>query len=263
MNRPRLSGAAGRSSSANSSFTRRGSEIINNANSNPTVGLFASAFHQAEEEAAPTNPVNVNVNDIPRASIRVANAELNYAIAHMDQADSQNEATDPDNPQQQADEATADETSANPNARVPNERLAQIRANFTIQGIRANSRASSTFAAHQRNNERLILFLYDGAGESGVRGEYASMLTDELCHSLDDIKVDPDYTSVIASHRKYNRGKGKKTLQQRKDEYLEGLLRAEISSFLGPPGSTPPRQTVIFDAFILHLPIHLHNFSPP
>ena len=100
--------------------------------------MFASAFHRAEEEAAPTNPVNVN--DIPRASIRVANAELNYAIAHMDQADSQNEATDPDNPQQQADEATAnetsaDETSANPNARVPNERLAQIRANFTIQGI--------------------------------------------------------------------------------------------------------------------------------
>ncbi|KAL3790976.1 hypothetical protein ACHAWO_000136 [Cyclotella atomus] len=102
----------------------------------------------------------------------------------MDQADPQNEATDLDDPQQQADEITA-----NPNVRVPNKRLAQICANFTIQGIRGNSRASSTFAAHQRNNERLILFLYDG------------------------------------------------------------LLRAEISSFLGPPGSTPPRQTVIFDAF--------------
>jgi hypothetical protein len=75
------------------------------------------------------------------------------------------------------------------------------------------------------------------------------MLTDELRHRLDDITVEPDYTSVIASHRKYSRDKGKKNLQQRKDEYLEGLLCAEISSFLGPPGSTPPRQTVIFDAF--------------
>jgi hypothetical protein len=79
----------------------------------------------------------------------------------MDQADPQNEATDLDDPQQQADEITA-----NPNVRVPNKRLAQICANFTIQWIRANSRASSTFAAHQRNNERLILFLYDGVGES-------------------------------------------------------------------------------------------------
>ncbi|KAL7511432.1 LOW QUALITY PROTEIN: hypothetical protein ACHAXN_008391, partial [Cyclotella atomus] len=109
-----------------------------------------------------------------------------------------------------------------------------------------NSRASSTFAAHQRNNERLILFLYDGVGESGVSGKYASMLADELCHCLDDIKVKPDYTSVIASHRKYSRAKGKRICSR---ERMTIWKASCISSFLGPPGLTPPCQTVIFDAF--------------
>lgn len=177
----RTGAATGSNSSARASslFTRRGNQIINDTN-NSTLESFAAAFNRAEEEVAPPNPVR----DVPPLSIHVANAAVNETMDNMDQAANEEQTAN-------GNETTATANALDPNpqsVRVPNERLAEIRANFTIQGIRGNTRSKKTFEAHQRNNERLILFLYNGVGESGEIGQYATMLTDELAIVLMTLK---------------------------------------------------------------------------
>lgn len=120
-----------------------------------------------------------------------------------------------------------------------NIRLERLRAQLNPEGIRRASKARSTFQKHQAENEMFVLFLYEN---------YPQLVDDSLCHSLDDIKAGIDYSDLVSSHRHYCQ-KGKKTLQQRKNEYRIKLLRSEIGSALGVPGSRPPRRTVDFQAF--------------
>jgi len=74
------------------------------------------------------------------------------------------------------------------------------------------------------------------------------MLQEDFAHELDDINTEPDYTPIEQRHAKYVKNKGKKSLEERKEEYRMGLLKDGISSALGEPGTTPNQRTVKFDA---------------
>ena len=125
---------------------------------------------------------------------------------------------------------------SNPEVSIPNARLAQVREHFTPAGVRKASKSEATFDKHQRNNSRFLLYLYE---------QEPQMLESNLVHALDDINADPDYTSLVQRHQKY---KGKKSLETRKKEYRQGLLREEICRALGSPGTRPPRLTLDFEA---------------
>ena len=74
------------------------------------------------------------------------------------------------------------------------------------------------------------------------------MLQEDFAHELDDINTEPDYTPIEQRHAKYVKNKGKKSLEERKEEYRMGLLKDGIASALGEPGTTPNQRTVMFDA---------------
>ena len=117
--------------------------------------------------------------------------------------------------------------------------LAEMRENFTPTAVRKSSKADSTFNKHQNNQERFILWLFRNRPE---------FVTDKLRRALAELDSNIDYSPVKKQFRRYCKNHGKKTLQQRKDEYRKDLLRDEISNFLGPPGTTPPRGVVQFEA---------------
>ena len=119
------------------------------------------------------------------------------------------------------------------------QRLRELRDNFNPTTIRKSSKAHGTFNKHQNNQERFILYLYQNS---------PAYVTQELRQSLDDISAEIDNSTVKARHRRYARTGGKKSLQQRKEDYHIDLLRTEISSFLGEPGTAPPRQVIHFEA---------------
>lgn len=121
----------------------------------------------------------------------------------------------------------------------PSTRLADLRANFTPEGVKKKAKATSTFKKHQNNNERFILYLYEFKREK---------LVDNLAHELDDINTDPDYSAVEEQYPKYKKNKGKKSLAERKEDYRVQLLRDCISHALGQPGTVPFARTVDFDA---------------
>ena len=129
-----------------------------------------------------------------------------------------------------------------------NSRLAELRANFTADGVRRKTKSEETFKKHQRNNERFILYLYEKKPE---------MLHADFRHELDDVNAAPDYSDVIARYPKYRRsvrpGKRVKvlgTLEQWKEKYWVNLLQKTISDALGQPGMSPYRLTVIFRRFL-------------
>ena len=62
--------------------------------------------------------------------------------------------------------------------------------------MRKKARSKSTFDGHQRNNERLILYLYEHNVE---------ILVDELRRALDDANAEPDYSDVVRRHPQYVR----------------------------------------------------------
>ena len=61
------------------------------------------------------------------------------------------------------------------------------------------------------------------------------ILDEQLVQRLDDISTEPDYTALELQHPKYVKNKGKKSLQQRKEEYLTDLLREEIEHIDNTP----------------------------
>ena len=69
----------------------------------------------------------------------------------------------------------------------PSTRLAELRANFTADGVKKKSKASSTFYKHQQNNTRFILYLYENERD---------ILDDEFVQKLDDVNTDPDYSDL-------------------------------------------------------------------
>eukprot|EP00986_Skeletonema_menzelii_P003934 scaffold1286_cov91-Skeletonema_menzelii.AAC.1 len=137
------------------------------------------------------------------------------------------------------DTAAAPAAPAVVNNHAPSNRLVRIRDNFNATGVRKKARSKSTFDGHQRNNVRFVLYLYEHNSE---------LLVDELRHQLDDANAEPDYSDVVSRHPQYVRRGGKKSLDERKEEFRQSLLRDVISDALGNPGTTPNQQVVDFDA---------------
>lgn len=113
--------------------------------------------------------------------------------------------------------------------------LASIRAQFNPEGMLRSSRGRSTFANHQRENTALIFYLYE---------KLPTVLCPEFCHELED--EDHSIDNVVVYDRRY---RGRLTLSQRIAKHRRETIKACIAQALGPPGTTPPTQTVNFDAF--------------
>ena len=69
------------------------------------------------------------------------------------------------------------------------------------------------------------------------------MLHPEISQALDDINTCIDYSGVEKQYRR-----GKKSLDERKEDHRIELLREEISDAIGEPGTTPSRRTIDFNA---------------
>lgn len=121
--------------------------------------------------------------------------------------------------------------------------VANIRAEMNPLGIRMKSKATSTGQKHNNENAKLIFWLYENRPDC---------LCNDLCHRLDDLKLEVDYSDLV--HRKYT---GKKSLEQRQNEYVLKTLDEEIKSALGPVGTDPERRTVKFEVFESDLNIYL------
>jgi len=98
---------------------------------------------------------------------------------------------------------------------VPSNRLLRIRQSFNATGVRKKARSESTFDGHQRNNIRLLLYLYENKPE---------LLVEELRRQLDDANAVPDYSEVERRYPEYARRGGKKNLDERKEEFRQKLL---------------------------------------
>jgi hypothetical protein len=106
--------------------------------------------------------------------------------------------------------------------------------------VRRKARSESTFDGHQRNNKRFLLYLYENKPE---------LLVEALRRQLDDANAEPDYSEVERRHPEYVRRGGEKSLDERKEEFRQNLLKEVISDALGAPGTTPRQQVIDFVAF--------------
>ncbi|KAL7524621.1 hypothetical protein ACHAWF_001023, partial [Thalassiosira exigua] len=100
------------------------------------------------------------------------------------------------------------------------------------------------------HNERFVLFLY-------LNNDFRHFLDERFLRELEDIDTEPDYSSVIASFRKYRKNGGKKTLEERKQGYRLYLLRKHISHGLGEPGLRPRSRTVDLNALESNVDVFL------
>ena len=123
-------------------------------------------------------------------------------------------------------------------------------AQDSLQEIRRASRAPSTRDKRQKHNERFVLFLY-------LNNDFRHFLDECFLRELEDIDAEPDYSSVIASFRKYRKNGGKKTLEERKQGYRLYLLRKHISHGLGEPGLRPRSRTVDLNALESNVDVFL------
>lgn len=123
--------------------------------------------------------------------------------------------------------------------------LQKIRDEMTPQGVRRRTRAVSTFKKRTAANEIFILWLYNHHG---------NLLHQTFRETLDDISTDPDYSPVTERRKKYT---GKKTIEERKEEYLNSLMREEINNALGDLGQEPPQLTVNFDQLCENVDVFL------
>ncbi len=111
--------------------------------------------------------------------------------------------------------AAAAAAANNRTNRVPSNRLLRIRQSFNATGVRKKARSESTFDGHQRNNIRLLLYLYENKPE---------LLVEELRRQLEDANAVPDYSEVERRYPEYARRGGKKNLDERKEEFRQKLL---------------------------------------
>ena len=145
--------------------------------------------------------------------------------------------------------AAAAAAANNRTNRVPSNRLLRIRQSFNATGVRKKARSESTFDGHQRNNIRLLLYLYENKPE---------LLVEELRRQLDDANAVPDYSEVERRYPEYARRGGKKNLDERKEEFRQNLLKEVISDALGAPGTTPRQQVIDFVAFTADVDIFVN-----
>jgi hypothetical protein len=136
-------------------------------------------------------------------------------------------------------DSTANPTNNNSNAIDPGRRLAEFRENFNPENIRKSSKSTATFAKHQSNHERLLVWLYE---------KKADYLHSAFKQELTDADATVDYQVPSHSHAKYVQRGGEKSLEARMQDYRIKILRKAAKSALGTPGMPPPRPTVRLEA---------------
>ena len=123
--------------------------------------------------------------------------------------------------------------------------LDQIKQNFHPEGMLRHSRSKSTFSTTQRENEKLIFYLWI---------HNSAMLHDAFDHHLHDVDATIDYTHITNPIKRY---RGAKSEQERERECREKVIRSEISEALGPGGTKPTTPTINFDAFTADAKIYI------
>jgi hypothetical protein len=109
------------------------------------------------------------------------------------------------------------------------------------------SRGESTFGNHQRENTKLIFYIYENDHQ---------LLNDQFYHQLRQVDVMIDYNHITQPRRPY---RGILTEEQRIVKHREHCLRTHICTVLGEPGTRATQQTIDLDAFTDN-PEHFVNF---
>eukprot|EP00804_Cyclotella_cryptica_P020114 CCRYP_020133-RA/>CCRYP_020133-RA protein AED:0.24 eAED:0.24 QI:0/0/0/1/1/1/2/0/687 len=74
---------------------------------------------------------------------------------------------------------------------------------------------------------------------------------------LDDANAGIDFSPVELQFHRYRRNGGKKSLEERKADFRQDILRNVISSFIGEPGTTPPRDVADLPALKANVDIFI------
>ena len=111
--------------------------------------------------------------------------------------------------------------------------LDHVRDEMTLEGIKKNAKAKSTFTTRQSENAMCILCLYHHERD---------LIEDVMSSAISDAIQNVDYYSLMRTGKR--RYRGKKLMLARKMEHLKYQCRKVIAGFLGPAGSSPPRRTV-------------------
>ena len=125
-------------------------------------------------------------------------------------------------------------------AAVPliNLNLAAIRQRFKDpREILLSSRGDSTFCNHQRENTKLIFYLYENNHQ---------FLYDEFYRELRQVDSIINYDHITHPRRRY---RGDLTEEERIAKHREKYLRTHICTVLGEAGTRATRQTIDLDAF--------------
>ena len=125
-------------------------------------------------------------------------------------------------------------------AAVPliNLNLEAIRQRFSDpREILLSSRGDSTFCNHQRENTKLIFYLYENNHQ---------FLYDEFYRELRQVDSIINYDHITHPRRRY---RGDLTEEERIAKHREHYLRTHICTVLGEAGTRATRQTIDLDAF--------------
>jgi hypothetical protein len=82
-------------------------------------------------------------------------------------------------------------TTNNSNANDPGCRLAEFRENFTPENIRKSSKSTATFAKHQSNHERFLVWLFNNKPDYLLLRSSCSHVTHRPCHVQDCLSLSP------------------------------------------------------------------------
>ena len=180
---------------------------------NPTTGRFRRRYDPLRTEAAFDDAFGDSDQDLLG---REEDEELNPS----DDASLPTDPaifTDHDNHDGMAhlrDDESNDQVAAT--TETPGQCLAHLRQIFNPENVLRSSKAPATFNKHKSNQERFILFLYENNPE---------LLHQELIEALDDVDAEIDYSTVVSSHRRFQRNGGTKTIEERKAERRIKVLR--------------------------------------
>ena len=103
-------------------------------------------------------------------------------------------------------------TERSSGAMDPGDRLKSIREKFTPKGLQRHSKADGIFAKHSSYNERFILYL-------------CLKKPDVVCSNFACVMDDADAGNIYSiAETKYRKYRGKKTLDQRKEDHRYNML---------------------------------------
>ena len=152
---------------------------------------FAADFHEAEHYQQQQQPEAGGTQD-DESSTTTSNAGHHDGSSPAAVANNNN--IDNGTAAPPAAAAAAAAAANNRTNRVPSNRLLRIRQSFNATGVRRKARSASTFDGHQRNNIRLLLYLYENKPE---------LLVEAFRRQLDDANAEPDYSEVERRYPEY------------------------------------------------------------